>query len=297
MADENKSTDVSGNASGFDIGAAFFGTTAEEPAGKGEEISEEISGGASHEVADDAGEHEPGDGEGASGADEQEQAVEVWQFNDQDYTADQVSDALKHRETFERFNQSITPLIDNIKAFGQTAERLQIMGVTETEKQIDELKRSLASGRLNSREYQEAHQMLTHAETRKATLEQAANQELQQRQQALQTARTHNAKQVATNLVKSGWTKQQMNQAQSLAQQCMNAEQFADSVSVGLMEILRDAFELRSQKSQAAARLQDKARKAVKVGSSTTTATTTKKKTVKAGDPDWMSQHFWKGVK
>ncbi|MBF4178900.1 hypothetical protein [Lelliottia nimipressuralis] len=295
MADENNTTDVSSNGAGFDIGAAFFGAAPEGA----KDQSEEIGGEPSLELtgAEESGSDESDSGDPIEGGTEPGEGAEVWELDGVEYTADQVGDALKHRATFERFNQSITPLIDNIKAFGQTAERLQLMGVTETEKQIDELQKQLASGRLNSREYQDAHQQLQRAELRKATLEQAAKQELDQRNQALKTARMHQARQVATNLVKAGWTKEQMNSAQQLAQGFMTPEQFADSLSTGMMEILRDAAELRASKNAAAEKLRGKAQKVLKVNGQPAQAAPAKKKTVKAGDADWMNQHFWKGVK
>lgn len=290
MPDENKTNDVSANGGGFDIGAAFFGAAEEKPQPKGDEDGGETP------LGDATPEDElpPDDGDEITGDPEPGESVEVWEFNGAEYTADQVSDALKHRETFERFNTSITPLVENIKQFGETAERLQIMAVTECEKQIEEIKKQLP--KLQGRDYQLAHQALQQAETRKEVLNAAANQEAQQRKQALNNARTHNARQVATNLVKSGWTKEHMNQAQALAQSVMSPEQFADSLSPGFMEILRDAAELRAQKQRAADKLQDKARKAVRVNSQRPQSTTTKKKTVKAGDPDWMKSSFWKGL-
>ena len=291
MDDENKTNDVPANSAGFDVSAAFFGTATQEQKPE----SDENGGEPSLSSAEEPGINESGNGGEDAGDPEQSKAVEVWQFNDQEYTSEQVSDALKHRETFERFNQSINPLIENIKAFGQTAERMKIMGVTETEHQIAELQKALASGQLNAREYQEAHQALTRAEMRKTTLEQAANQEAEQRKQALNQARTHNARQVATNLIKSGWTKEQMNQAQALAQQFMTPDQFADSLTPGLMEVLRDAAELRGQKQKAADALKDKARKAIKVGGKPTQATPAKPKTSKAGDAEWMAKNFWGG--
>lgn len=295
MSDETitKTDNAPGDSTGFDVGAAFFGI----PATPEDHESDKSGAGAQSEESEDAAVDITDDGGEAEGDNEPGEEVEVWEFNGAQFTADQVSDALKHRETFERFNQSIAPLVDNIKAFGETAERMKVMAVTECERQIAELKKALGSGQLDSRQYQQAHQQLTAAESRKQVLEQAAEQEANQRKQALINARTHNARQVATNLVKSGWTKEQMNQAQALAQQCMTHDQFADSLSPGFMEILRDAAELRAQKAKVAEALQDKARKAVKVGSGAPAATTTKKKVAKAGDPDWMAQNFWKGLK
>ncbi|MGG8042474.1 hypothetical protein PGO05_03560 [Klebsiella aerogenes] len=291
MEDEN---DVSSNGATFDVGAAFFGSEAKEP----DPQSPESGDGTLPEITDpeepesDISSDDSGEAEGDSGTSE---AVEVWEFNGSEFTAEQVSDALKHRETFERFNTSITPLIDNIKNFGQTAERMQAMAVTETEKQIAELKQRLNSGRLDSREYQQTHQMLQNAETRMSMLEEAAGQEMRQRQQALNNARTHNARQVATNLVKAGWTKQQMDEAQSVVQGIMKPEQFADIVSPEFMSILRDAAELRRNKADAAAKLQGKVTKAVRVNGKKEQAAPAKAQKIKVGSPEWINQQFWGG--
>ncbi|MGK3630379.1 hypothetical protein ACSLOU_00530 [Enterobacter cloacae] len=289
MDNETITNNAPGDAGGFDVSAAFFGTPAKEQEPEGGEGGAEPSPAepedAADDSADDGGQDEgnPGEGEGQ----------EVWQLDGQEFTADQVSEALKHRQTFERFNQSITPLIDNIKAFGEVAQRIKVIGITETENQITELNRALASGRLNAQEYQEAHQMLTKALGRKETLEAAAKQEEARRQEALKQAHTHNARLVATELVKKGWSKENISQVQQLAQQNMKPEQFQEALSVGFMEILRDAFELRAQKEAAAAKLRGKAQKVLKVGGKPAQAAPAKVKKSKAGDSEWMAKNFW----
>lgn len=294
MADENNPTDVPGSNPTFDISAAFFGAAAEKSQPKGDEISGEPS---PEIIEPESGDDDiPGSGDPTPGDDEPGEEVEVWQFNGEEYTADQVSAALKNNATFERFNQSIAPLVENIKTYGETADRLRVMGITECENQIAELNKALSSGRLNAKEYREAHQLLTKAQGRKEVLEQAAAQEAQRRKQALQQAQVHNVRQVTSALVKSGWSKADMDTAQALAQQSgMTKEQFTESLSVGFMEILRDAAELRAQKGKAAAALRDKAQKAIKVGGKAAPAAVQKVKKSKAGDSDWMAKNFWGG--
>lgn len=289
MDNETTTNNAPGDAGGFDVSAAFFGTPAKEQKPESDENSAEPSLTESEDATDDITDDSeqdagnPGEGEGQ----------EVWQLDGQEFTADQVSEALKHRQTFERFNQSIAPLIDNIKAFGEVATRIKVMGVTETENQIAELNRALESGKLNAQDYQEAHRMLTRALKRKETLEAAADQEEARRKQALQDAHTHNARLVATALVKKGWNKEQIAQVQQLAQQNMRPEQFQEALSVGFMEILRDAYELRAQREAAAAKLRGKAQKVLKVGGKPAAATPAKIKKSKAGDSDWIARHFW----
>lgn len=275
-----------GNTTGFNVSAAFFGAQPEVESHESDENSDETPPTESEITTDVVTD----DGEPDAGNSEQS---EVWQIDGAEYTQDQVSEALKHRQTFERFNQSITPLIDNIKAFGEVAERIKVIGITETENQINELNRALASGRLNAQEYQEAHQMLTKALGRKETLEAAAKQEAARRQEALKQAHTHNARLVATELVKKGWSKENIAQVQQLAQQNMRPEQFQEALSVGFMEILRDAFELRAQKEATASKLRGKAQKVLKVGGKPAQAAPVKVKKSKAGDSEWMAKNFW----
>lgn len=292
MADEK--TNVPGSDStGFDVGAAFFGAAATP------EIIESDEGGAGAQpdgaeataidAPDDGAEDAPDTGAG------EEVTPKVWEHNGAQYTDEQVGAALKHQETYERFNTTITPLIDNIKRFGETAERMQSMATTETSRQIAELKARLQSGQLNAAEYQNTHQQLQSAELRMNYLTQAAEQEAVQRKHALNATRTHNARLVATNLVKAGWSKEGITEAQQLAQQCLTPDQFADSLSVGFMEILRDAAELRRNKAKAAQALQDKAAKAVRVAAAGGKAQVKQVKQTKVGDADWMSKNFWGG--
>lgn len=291
MADETNNVPTDGAT--FDVGAAFFG-----PAATPEVLeSDENGAGTQPEIAEATGIDASDDGTEDAGIAGEGEAVDpdVWEFNGSQFTGEQVSAALKHQETYERFNTTIPPLIDNIKAFGQTAERLQTMAQTETEKQIAELQGLLRSGKLDASRYQQVHQQLQSAELRMDVLKQAAVQEETTRKQALQHTRTHNARLVATNLVKSGWTKDAISEAQALAQQCMTPDTFADSLSIEFMEVLRDAAELRRTKANAAKQLQDKATKAVKVGSTSARAAVQKVKKSQAGDADWMSKNFWGG--
>jgi hypothetical protein len=218
-----------------------------------------------------------------------------WEFNGGKFTTDEISEALKQRETFTTFNASITPLVQNIKAFGDHAARFQAMAVTETDKQITELTQALNSGQLNAADYQRHHQALQAAQVRKGTLEEAGRQVDAQRLEALNNARRHNANQTATTLAKAGWTGAQMNAAQGMAKGIMTMEQFADVVSPGFMEILRDAYELRTQKANAAARLKDKVTKVVKTPQQRQQTPAPAKKGGDMGSSDWMQKNIWGG--
>ncbi len=201
MADENNN--VPANGATFDVGSAFFGTAAAPEVIESDENGAGAQPDGSEATAVDASDDGAENGED-TGAEQGEVTPQVWEFNGNQFTDEQVSAALKHQETYERFNTTITPLIDNIKQFGETAERMQSMATTETSRQIAELKARLQSGQLNAAEYQSTHQQLQSAELRMSYLTQAAEQEAAQRKRALNATRTHNARLVATNLVKAG---------------------------------------------------------------------------------------------
>lgn len=280
-------TNVSGKPAAFDPSALFRDPTETPPVVESDEEGGEPAQPEPEATATDPGETSPGDAGGAG------EGESVYQFDGNEYTAEQVAAALKHQTTNEAFSQSIAPLVDNIKQFSEQAQRFQAMAVTETDRQIDELTRALASGQLNAQDYQLAHQQLTQAQTRKGMLEQAAQQTEQKRQQALANARRQNAANVATQLVKKGWTTQNMQQAQAVVQGVMTMDQFADVVNPAFMEILRDAYTYRAQREQAASKLQSQTKKAVKTGKGATPANPPKvKESAKAGSAEWM-QSLW----
>jgi DNA repair exonuclease SbcCD ATPase subunit len=279
-------------ATGFDVTRAFFGSEGTQP----DDESAESGAEAPPESAEGATDNQPDDGTeiaGNTGSETSGDNAEVWQFDGIDYTPEQVSDALKQRGMYERFNQTITPLIQSVNTYEETARRLSVMAQTEAEKEIAELQRALSSGKLESREYQQAHLQLTRAQQRLEILNSAAQQEIAQRQKTLTEARTHNARQIGVGLIKSGWTMNQINEVQALAQEFMTPEQFADSLSTGLMEALKDAAELRRMKEKSAAELRGKAKKAVKVNNNGAAAPVRAPKGAGMGSPDWISKNFW----
>ncbi|GDX06349.1 hypothetical protein [Buttiauxella sp. A111] len=280
---------VSSQSTAFDVAALFRDATPAPEVNEGDENRSEAQ--QPDKTTDDASQSDlsPGD-ESSAGNGES-----IYQFDGAEYTAEQVTAALKHHNTNEAFSQSIAPLVDNIKQFHDQAARFQAMAVTETDKQIEELQRALASGQLNAQDYQLAHQSLQQAQTRKGMLEAAAQQTEAKRQQALSNARRQNAANVATQLVKRGWTADNMKQAQGIVQGVMNMDQFADVVSPAFMEILKDAYAYRSQRETAAAKLQQQTKKVIKTGKGTTAATPPKvKETAQAGSSEWM-QSLWGG--
>lgn len=112
-----------------------------------------------------------------------------------------------------------------------------MLAVTECEKTIAELKRALASNTLDSRQYQQAHQQLTNAEARMVQLNEAARQEAELRAKTLNQTRQQNARQAVTTLTKQGWTREDILQTGSIAQQVIG-DKLADVMSPELMQVL-----------------------------------------------------------
>lgn len=281
------SANASSQSTGFDV-AALFRSADQNPQGdKGAADSSqtpltEPETAIGTDDADGGAELQDGAGEG--------EAVNVWQFGGADYNEEQITAALKHSAQYERFNQSVAPVVENIKQFSTQAAQFQAMAVTETEKQITELTAALQSGQLNAQDYQLAHQALTAAQTRKGLLEQAAQQVEAKRVQALNNARRANAQQVAATLARNGWTHEAMTQAQAIAQGAMTSEQFADVVSPAFMELLRDAAAYRAQRATAAAKLQQQQSKAVRTTRKVSTAAAPKVTTSPAqGSDEWIN--------
>ena len=289
------SPNASGSASGFDVAALFRDPAKAAPAHQSSENSGESP---LPEPEITVSEHdEPGGEQNAPGAGEGE-TVSVFQFGGADYTEEQVNEALQHAQTYARYNQSIAPVVENIKQFTHQAAQFQAMAVTETDNQIKELTAALQSGQLNAQDYQLTHQALQGAQLRKAQLNQAGQVVEQKRQQALLNARRANAQQVATTLARNGWTHEQMTAAQEVAKGVMNMEQFADVVSPAFMELLRDAGAYRAQRAQAAAKIQEQGKKVVKTSKTTTQAAPPKVNGApKAGSSEWMSNLWSKGKK
>ncbi|MBV8042372.1 hypothetical protein [Pluralibacter sp.] len=286
MSNENTTND-SRSVTGFNPSALFFPQdTTRAPVDE----SVEEGGETSPTITDDATIVAPVDGDPAAPI----TAGTFWKLGETEYNEEQVNNALKHADTFERFNQSIAPLVQNIKGFGDQAARFQAMAVTECDNQIKELTTELQSGRLDAQQYQLAHQALTSAELRKASLIAAGNQVAQQRQQALQNTRHHNLSQVATNLARAGWSMDKMKNAQGLAISAgLSFDSFADVANPALMEIFHDAFEYRAQREAAAQRLKKEGRKVVRTHTKTTTAAPETKKKGEMGDADWISKNIW----
>ncbi len=296
---ERQSTEINGVNNDFplDITRALFG---EQPSTNGvsptpENLPAAENGGETPEGEPEPGDNEPENAEPDGGNETPGSAGdgETWEFEGVDYTEEQLGEALQHSKLYQNYNQSMQPLIENIRNFTEVANRSMDMAVTETEKQIAELNAFLKSGKADARQHQSAHQQLMQAEARMIQLKDAAATTEKQRKDALNLARTQNARHVSTELARAGWQKEDFVSAEGLARTIMNAEQFADVVSPGLMQMLRDAASFRASQAKAAELLKQKT-KGVITNGKVKQAPAAKPKSQDQGSEDWITKRFWK---
>ncbi|ECJ2541032.1 hypothetical protein FNI64_11565 [Salmonella enterica subsp. salamae] len=200
---------------------------------------------------------------GGAGESEEQPELDVWQFGDQEYTAAQVEESLREREMYQKYNQSVQPLIQAIEQTNRDTSRFKEMALTETEKTIEYLQKRIKSGQLDDRQRASAYDQLETAKDRKKILEQAAEQAEKSRNDALARVRDQNARQSVVALVKRGWSNEQIKGVAAVAQQVLG-NKLADVLSPELMQIFRDAAELRATRESAAQRFKKKANDALK---------------------------------
>lgn len=200
---------------------------------------------------------------GGAGESEEQPELDVWQFGDQEYTAAQVEESLRERELYQKYNQSVQPLIQAIEQTNRDTSRFKEMALTETEKTIEYLQKRIKSGQLDDRQRAAAYDQLETAKDRKKVLEQAAEQAEKSRNDALARVRDQNARQSVAALVKRGWSNEQIKGIAAVAQQVLG-NKLADVLSPELMQVFRDAAELRATRENAAQRFKKKASDALK---------------------------------
>lgn len=236
----------------------------------------------SAEAAGGAGGGEGGEGDD-DGDDNEGGSAVFCSFDGQDYTEEQVTTALKHHSTFERFGEAVAPIVANIRAYGDTADALKVAATTETDKMIAELTTLLSSGTLDSQTHQKAHLQLLQVQERKRVLDEVVNREQAQRKEAIAQVRAQAVRKVAFDLTRRGWTPEQMGEVEALATSVLPEEAFADNLSIGLMEVLRDAHLYRKAQADTAKKIRDMGKKAVKVSPNKPAKTTTQAKDVSLG--------------
>ncbi|ECK9679558.1 hypothetical protein FE770_00745 [Salmonella enterica subsp. enterica serovar Washington] len=200
---------------------------------------------------------------GGTGESEEPAELDVWQFGDQEYTAAQVEESLRDRELYQKYNQSVQPLIQAIEQTNRDTSRFKEMALTETEKTIEYLQKRIKSGQLDDRQRAAAYDQLETAKDRKRILEQAAEQADKSRNDALARVRDQNARQSVAALVKRGWSNEQIKGVAAVAQQVLG-NKLVDVLSPELMQVFHDAAELRATRESAAQRFKKKANDALK---------------------------------
>lgn len=247
---------------------AIFGVTAEPKREEANQVPEEgaepPSGGAADTLLGESSFSTEIEGDPQPAVSEEELTEEeYYEFGNQKYTPAELEEVLRERETYQRYNQSVKPLADSVTEYSTQFERSRVLATTECEKTIAELKRAINSGQLDSRQYQAAHQQLMGAEARMIQLDQAAREESELRAKALTQVRQQNARQSVATLTKQGWTRDDILSVGGIAQQVIG-DKLGDVMSPELMQVFRDAAELRRAKEGAAKRLQAKTKTALK---------------------------------
>ncbi|EBY8091393.1 hypothetical protein D6L13_03860 [Salmonella enterica subsp. enterica serovar Ordonez] len=243
--------------------------------------------GAAKEPAQEKGSKEPEDGAGAqpesaeidllagtdnsttlaggAGAGEEEpETVDVWQFNGVDYTADQVEEALRERESYQRLNQSVQPLAEAIQRAEDDTARFKEMALTETDKMIAQLKKEIQSGRLDPRQKAAAYDQIEEAIKRQKDLNQAAELNAQARAAAMEKVREQRARQTVNAMAKQGWSREEILSVGASIQKVVG-EGVGDVISPALMQVFKDSAELHRLRNEHGKRLATKNANALKM--------------------------------
>ncbi|ELY8287809.1 hypothetical protein SOQ48_001338 [Salmonella enterica] len=247
--------------------AALFGAAKEPAAEKGNKSPEEGAGAQpeSAEIellagADDSTTLAGGAGDGEG----EPETVDVWQFNGVDYTADQVEEALRERESYQRHNQSVQPLAEAIQRAEDDTARFKEMALTETEKRIAQLQKAIKSGQLDPRQKAAAYDQIEEALERQKVLNRAAEENAQARAAAMAKVREQRARQTVNAMAKQGWSREDILSIGAHIQKVVG-EGVGDVISPALMQVFKDAAELHRLRNEHGKRLAAKNVNALKM--------------------------------
>ncbi|EHA2490226.1 hypothetical protein JKI59_001030 [Salmonella enterica] len=202
---------------------------------------------------------------GGAGAGEGEpETVDVWQFNGVDYTADQVEEALRERESYQRHNQSVQPLAEAIQRAEDDTARFKEMALTETEKRIAQLQKAIKSGQLDPRQKAAAYDQIEEALERQKVLNKAAEENAQARAAAMAKVREQRARQTVNAMAKQGWSREDILSIGANIQKVVG-EGVGDVISPALMQVFKDAAELHRLRNEHGKRLAAKNVNALKM--------------------------------
>lgn len=246
---------------------ALFGAAKEPAPEKGNKGTEEGAGAQPESAEIDllAGADDSTTLAGGAGAGEGEpETVDVWQFNGVDYTADQVEEALRERESYQRHNQSVQPLAEAIQRAEDDTARFKEMALTETDKMIAQLKKEIQSGRLDPRQKAAAYDQIEEAIKRQKELNQAAELNAQARATAMAKVREQRARQTVNAMAKQGWSREEILSVGASIQKVVG-EGVGDVISPALMQVFKDAAELHRLRNEHGKRLAAKNANALKM--------------------------------
>lgn len=274
------------------LAQAVLRATGRQPEEKADPINEE-SGVASPGDAEkglfnlpDDGAPTPGDIEPG----EAEPELNVWQFGDQEYTAEQVTEIIQERETYQRYNQSVKPLIEAIQQAETTNARFKEMALTETELEMRELVDNLSAGRYDQRQELAARKRIDQLKKRQETLSEAADRAAKEQAETLNQVRVQNARQTVAKLVKSGWTNEQVQAVGAAAGNVLGAK-LSDVISPELLQVFQDAIKYRTAQDNAYRTLKKKAADPLKTQRQSTTQPTQARKPATFGQKVWGDRY------
>lgn len=193
--------------------------------------------------------------EGGTGGGEVElEEVDVWQFGGIDYTADQVEAALREHDTYQRYNQSVEPLATAIQQSEAAISRFKEMALTETEQIIANLEHQIQSGQLDPRQKSVAYDRLGEANKRLKYLSEEADKSARVQREAKEKIQKQRASQTVSELTRQKWTAQEIKAVGASLEKIVG-DKIGDVISPELMQVFRDAAELRHLRDTNAKRL------------------------------------------
>lgn len=243
------------------LASAVLGALGREPAEKDNKGTEASAGtppgGATVDILAGTDDSTTLEG-GAGGGEIEPETVDVWEFNGVEYTADQVEESLRERESYQRYNQSVQPLVDAINQSEAATARYKAMAQTETEKQIEYLEAQIASGRLAPHDKAMAYDQLREAKKRQEILVEAAEKSAEYQRNSMDKIRRQRASQTVNTLTRQKWSADEIR-AVAAGLERVVGDKIGDVISPELMQVFRDADELRRLRSDNAKRLGKKA--------------------------------------
>lgn len=284
---------VSGNNNTASVYSDIWG---DEPQAETPETPEsDDSEGTGEPLEGAAGIDDAGEPEGGDDAEDGAGASEEWEVDGKTYSNEQIAEMVRNGETYKKFNDSMTPLIDRITEYGESVQRYRAIAVTECEKQVKQITEELKRGDIDSREYRSKREYLDKVQRRIGELNDEAEKEKQQRQAAITEARKTNARKVLAMLTQKGWSRQDVQGVFQGVNGVIAEETLLSAMTPEFMELLRDGLTLRAQQSAAAERVKrDIKKNTIKTPVQRPSGDVRAAKP-KPGSEEWIRENIWGG--